>query len=138
VRAFLPEVVQQGRDTAGIFRSTPQNGANGRFVLVCPATGRMLLVLASSGADWTRCGLPGEPWEHVSVSILGRTHQTPAWPEMDFVRGLFWNDDETVIQFHPPRAEHINFHQGCLHLWKPPYEVPLPPPQTIGPKEEPS
>lgn len=136
MRAFLPEQLQAGRDTEGRYRSTPADGANGRFVLFCKSTGRTLLVVGSSGSDWPLSGLPGEPWEHVSVSILGRTSHTPSWGEMDFVRGLFWNDDETVIQFHPPRSLHINFHAGCLHLWKPPYPVPLPPPETIGPRKE--
>lgn len=68
-------------------------------------------------------------WEHVSVSLANRC---PNWQEMCFVKALFWDDDETVIQFHPPKSEYVNNHNYCLHLWKPPYEVKLPPTIFVG------
>ena len=58
---------------------------------------------------------PGEVWEHVSVSIDTRT---PTWAEMCRVKELFWDDEETVIQFHPGRSKAVNHHPFCLHLWK--------------------
>jgi hypothetical protein len=57
----------------------------------------------------------GRGWEHVSVSCVERC---PTWEEMAKVKSLFWDDDETVIQFHPKRKAHINVHPNCLHLWK--------------------
>lgn len=57
---------------------------------------------------------PRGGWEHVSVSLWNRC---PTWEEMSLVKSLFWDDGETVIQFHPPKSKHINFHQFCLHLW---------------------
>jgi hypothetical protein len=54
---------------------------------------------------------------------------------MAFVKDLFWHDDECVVQFHPPKSEYINNHPYCLHLWKPPYEVKLPPSILVGVKE---
>lgn len=60
-------------------------------------------------------GDPGWPWEHVSVSCPNRT---PTWEEMTAVKDLFWGSDETVIQFHPPKADYVNQHQFCLHLWR--------------------
>jgi hypothetical protein len=51
------------------------------------------------------------------VSVPGST-RTPNWPEMCFVKGLFWDDEECVVQFHPSRSEYVNNHRGCLHLWK--------------------
>lgn len=56
-------------------------------------------------------------WDHVSVS----THPgelAPMWEEMDHVKRLFFNDDEIVVQFHVPPAQHINNHRNCLHLWR--------------------
>lgn len=68
-------------------------------------------------------------WEHVSVSCEDRC---PTWEEMQRVKELFWRDDETVIQFHPPKSEYVNHHQYCLHLWKPPYSVELPSKEMIA------
>jgi len=44
---------------------------------------------------------------------------TPTWDEMNAVRHLFFRDDETVMQLHVPTTDHISFHDGCLHLWRP-------------------
>lgn len=54
-------------------------------------------------------------WEHVSVSYRKRT---PTWDEMCKVKEMFWNDDETVVQYHPPKSEYVNIHEYCLHLWR--------------------
>lgn len=54
-------------------------------------------------------------WEHVSVSRINRT---PTWNEMCRIKELFWDDDETVVQFHPKKSEYVNRHPYCLHLWK--------------------
>ena|ERR1700679_3948375 len=76
-------------------------------------------------------------WEHVSVSVaIGRDCRMPTWEEMCFVKGKFWDEEECVIQFHPPKSEYINNHVACLHLWK--YtggEFPLPPSIFVGLKE---
>lgn len=58
----------------------------------------------------------GNGWEHVSVSFEKRV---PTWDEMCKIKELFWNDDETVVQFHPKKSEYVNIHPYCLHLWKP-------------------
>jgi hypothetical protein len=83
---------------------------------------------------------PGEaneniPWEHVSVSLSNRC---PNWDEMCFVKDLFWDAEETVMQLHPPKSKWINNHPYCLHLWRPtsPTEyIPLPPEIAVGWKE---
>jgi len=75
----------------------------------------------------------GMGWDHVSCSFASRT---PTWDEMDEARCLFFSDDETVVQIHPPRAKHINHMTHCLHLWRPHEgEIPLPPSITIAPQE---
>lgn len=72
-------------------------------------------------------------WEHVSISLNNRT---PNWEEMCYIKSLFWNDEETVIQLHPPKSQWINNHPHCLHLWRPiDIEIPLPPSITVGLKE---
>lgn len=87
--------------------------------------GPLLNVIASDG----QCG---EKWEHVSVSLPGRT---PTWEEMCFVRDLFWGPEETVIQFRPPQSRYVNFHEHCLHLRRlRGFKQPLPPTFLVGPK----
>jgi len=54
-------------------------------------------------------------WEHVSVSLPKRC---PTWDEMCFVKSLFWDDTETVIQFHPHKSVYVNTSETCLHLWR--------------------
>ena len=54
-------------------------------------------------------------WEHVSVSLSNRC---PTWDEMCKIKDLFWGEEETVIQFHPPHSEYVNQHKYCLHLWR--------------------
>ena len=71
-------------------------------------------------------------WEHVSVSLPNRC---PNWPEMCFIKSLFWDEEETVMQLHPPKSKWINNHQYCLHIWRPKnQEIPLPPDITVGMK----
>lgn len=96
----------------------------GAFIIPGPC-GRDLRVIASPGdAD------DSIPWEHVSVSLLNRT---PNWPEMCFIKDLFWEESEAVMQLHPPRSEYINNHPFCLHLWRPWHtEIPLPPSIAVG------
>jgi hypothetical protein len=57
----------------------------------------------------------GMGYDHVSVSFAKRC---PTWEEMCMVKDIFFDDVETVIQFHPKKSEYINNHPYCLHLWK--------------------
>jgi hypothetical protein len=102
----------------------------GAFALRCPRTGERLRVIVSDG-DYKRAGLsPEYAWEHVSVSLPNRC---PNWKEMDWIKDIFWKEDETVFQFHVPKADHINRHPYCLHLWRPiGITIPLPPKDTVG------
>lgn len=34
------------------------------------------------------------------------------------VKDLFWDTEDTVVQFHPPHSEYISQHEYCLHLWR--------------------
>jgi hypothetical protein len=86
------------------------------------------MVIFSSGSDRTY------GWEHVSVSFSDRS---PTWEEMCWVKNLFWEEDEVVVQHHPAKANYVNHHPYCLHLWRP-MRRPLPTPPTIlvGPRQE--
>lgn len=69
----------------------------------------------------------GGGWDHVSVSFKSRC---PSWDEMCMVKDMFFNEDETVIQYHPAKEDYINQHPYCLHLWKP-HAIDLPKPPTF-------
>lgn len=85
-----------------------------------------LLRIVSSGSD-SESG-----WEHVSVSLH---HRCPTWKEMARVKSLFWDESETVVQFHPRKSEYVNYMPFCLHLWKRVgSEYELPPTLLVGPK----
>lgn len=57
----------------------------------------------------------GGGWEHVSIAYANKT---PTWEEMCKVKDMFWNDEECVVQYHPPKSKYVNFHPYCLHLWR--------------------
>lgn len=96
----------------------------GAFFVPGPV-GRLLKVIASSGDPQS-----GVDWEHVSVSLENRC---PNWPEMCFIKDLFWDQEEVVMQLHPAKSKWINNHPHCLHLWKPKSaNIPLPPEITVG------
>ena len=74
----------------------------------------------------------GAGWEHVSVAP-SRRNLTPSWDDMCIVKDIFWNDDEAVIQIHPPKSEYVNNLGNCLHLWRCYYkEMVLPPRVLVG------
>lgn len=76
----------------------------------------------------------GEGWDHVSVS---RKNRCPNWPEMEHVKRMFFETDETVMQLHVPLTDHINYHSNCLHLWRPhDAEIPRPPGWMVGPEKD--
>lgn len=110
-----------------------REGNNGAFTMPSPIGGRTLMVIASDGQHWAAEGLTGEPWEHVSVHVSQGSHTlTPTWREMCAVKDLFWEPEDLVIQFHPPRSTYVNCHPNTLHLWRPTItRLPLPPITTV-------
>ena len=97
---------------------------NGTFQVPCNR-GKKPVVLRVIASD-------GMGWEHVSVSLPSRT---PTWDEMCFIKEMFWDDEDLVVQYHPPKSEHVNCHPYCLHLWRPiGREMPAPESILVGPK----
>ena len=65
-----------------------------------------------------------EGWDHVSVSLITgdeseQLKRCPRWDEMCFIKDLFFEDEEEVIQFHPKKSEYVNINPYVLHLWRP-------------------
>lgn len=120
------ERVERGRDRDPRSHTPSSSGDDfGFFFLRMNGARDELRVMVSAG------DIPEMPWEHVSVSLRTRC---PTWEEMAWVKSLFWGDDESVIQYHPPKSEYVSFHPFCLHLWKPiGIELPRPPTIAVGP-----
>jgi len=71
----------------------------------------------------------GGGWDHVSVHCDGRC---PIWDEMCFMRDIFFQDFETILQYHPSKTDYINCHPYTLHLWRPQGEaIPMPPKEMV-------
>lgn len=107
--------------------STPANGNNGWF-LVRRRGGRRYFCVASDNRGW----------EHVSISLrtggLDAVRRLPTWEEMCLVKGLFWSEDDTVIQYHPGKPNHRDDDPYTLHLWRPiGVTMPVPDPMLVGP-----
>lgn len=109
----------------------------GNFILKSPF-GSYLFIMSSKACDetWKEVGLPLPSFDHVSVSVGGADKQKrlPTWDEMNWVKDLFWDAEETAVQYHPKKSEYVNFNPWVLHLWSIPSEpYRLPPIETIGP-----
>lgn len=109
---------------SGQYGSDPSFGFNGAFRFNVPGEVRPVCVIASDGYGW----------QHVSVSFGQNCKRCPSWEVMCAVKDLFWEPDQCVVQFHPPSDQHVNNHEGCLHLWRctDGREQPMPPSLLVG------
>lgn len=125
MRERLPENLEKARVLTGHYASTRYDGANGAFIIKGP-TKEILRIIACDGTDPDAL-----EWEHVSISCGSRP---PFWSEMCFVKNLFWEEEECVIQFHPPKSQYVNCHPFTLHLWRhTKNNFPTPSTHLIGP-----
>lgn len=133
MRSALEPKHEQRRITSGLMGTSSLDGMIGAFLFPYNAT--TLTVIVCDG-DEARPEVDvdhlARGWEHVSVSTPTRC---PTWAEMDFIKNVFWREDEVVMQLHVARADHVNVHPYCLHLWRPRHQaIPLPDPALVGPK----
>ncbi len=114
--------VNGASDVPPQFWSTPEIGFNGMFRFA--SKWGVIRCIASDG-----CG-----WKRVSVSIES-DRRPPKWDVMCYIKELFFEPEDWVVQFHPAKSEYVNHHPGCLHLWMP-TNAQLPTPQSwmVGPK----
>lgn len=78
---------------------------------------RLYDVIASNGGGW----------DHVSINPYKHS-RTPNWNIMCELKDLCFKDDETVIEYHPKKADYVNVAEHCLHLWRPQNQtIPVPP-----------
>ena len=116
-------VPNKHRVREGQLGSADSIGNNGVFIIPAITKKNRLRVLASDGLGW----------EHVSVSL---SYRCPRWGEMCRIKDLFWDEEDLVVQFHPPKSEYVNNYPHCLHLWREiGVKLNLPPSWTVGVKD---
>lgn len=94
----------------------------GAFRIRLKSSGEVVSVIADNG-------IGDSEWEHVSVST---EYRCPTWNEMCEIKELFFDKNEVVMQLHPAEKDYVNFHDFCLHLWRPKTEkIPLPPAELV-------
>lgn len=120
------ELINKARLRRGPMGSDDSYGMNGAFGFNMPGEPRMICVVASDQMGW----------KHVSVSFGQVSNKTPSWEIMCWVKDIFWDEEDAVIQIHPKKSDYVNYHKGCLHLWQciDGREQPLPPSIFVGPK----
>lgn len=115
------KVPEKFRIRDGKMASSEADGCNGAFNIK-HSDGYDLFCIASDGLGW----------EHVSVSKTYGTRLTiPSWNDMCTIKNLFWDDEDCVIQYHPPKSEYVNTCPYALHLWRPDIDMDLPRPPKI-------
>lgn len=115
MRSTIPDQLERGRV---LIPGIMNDGLLGAFRIQYKE--RTLRIISSMGTYSVEQG-----WEHVSVSLQDRI---PSWMEMCYVKDLFWEPHECVVQFHPPKMHYKNIHPNCLHMWRnASIEFPLPP-----------
>lgn len=115
----IPPNQYRHRNLGPLWSSTDADGMNGAFAIPLPGHGHRVVAncIVSNGDGLKEIGQ--EPFEHVSVHIVEYGQQrTPTWEEMCQVKDIFWDDEECVVQYHPPKSEYVNNHPHVLHLWK--------------------
>jgi len=117
MREKFPNQVERSRTQHPLYPRTSPHENNGLFRIWRKKD--EFVVLISDGGGW----------DHVSVSLQKRC---PDWSEMCWIKNLFFDKEEAVLQFHPPRSDYVNNCGTCLHLWRPQGGMELPDPLMVG------
>lgn len=81
-----------------------KDGSNG---FACVKRGMIVMITLAKEKD-------DKFWLHVSASYADHL---PAYAELKMVKDVFIGEDRKAIQVFPPKSEHYNLHDYCLHLW---------------------
>jgi hypothetical protein len=113
----MMHVPEEYRIKEGMMQTNIADGNNGYFII-------------PHGSFYFQCiASDGEGWEHVSVTMRFKknVYHTPEWSHMCYIKDIFWDREDTIIQYHPAESQYINNHPYVLHLWKPiGIELPIP------------
>ena len=103
------KVPEQYRIEDQIIKPEATHGNKGAFYIPREQTRKGKFFLCAA--------VDGQGWEHVSVAIPSEK-RTPTWEEMCYIKSLFWEEEDAVVQLHPPKSQAVNLHPYCLHLWR--------------------
>lgn len=128
-------VPKKYRLKTGVFKTNDGYGNNGVFTIPVPEEPTDHFIIIASDE---------EGWEHVSVHVQAikrvglkfvEESQTPLWDEMCYIKNLFWDKEDVVMQLHPAESNYVNTHPNTLHLWRPVNDIigiiPLPPKEFV-------
>lgn len=116
MKKSLPNSIERHRIKTGVYGSDSSYGLNGVFIIPFDEKTQLQIMVSD------QCG-----WDHVSVTIYDRK-ETPSWDHMCFVKDIFFDDNETAIQYHPSKKAKININENVLHIWRPHnYVIKMPP-----------
>lgn len=126
------KVPNKYRVRTGMMGSDDQVGNCGAFDVVCYKKGSKIYKIFKPGSHRIilHCiASDGFEWEHVSChKIYCKQQFIPTWSEMCFIKSLFWDEEDCVMQLHPPKENYVNDNPFVLHLWRPiDVEIPQPP-----------
>jgi hypothetical protein len=105
------------RVRTGKYASEDSAGWNGVFLV--PIDGEIYNVMIGDGMGF----------RHLSVTNAQKK-KLPDWTTMCRLKDMFFSEDSWVVQYHPPKEEHVNFHPFCLHLWES-IDEPMPHPEVV-------
>ena len=103
MRKHMLSAVEACRVIDGPLGSDAEDGFNGCFIIKWNFSRLNVIVSDQMG------------WDHVSVS---KKRRCPTWKEMQYIKTLFWEPEETVLQFHPAESVYVNWHRYTLHMWR--------------------
>lgn len=132
----VPEEHRIKDPRVSMYASSASMGNNGMFYIPhYRIRNYFLYCMASDGS-----GIPETEefqWEHVSISVgeKGKKQKrNPTWEEMCWVKDQFWDEEDRVVQYHPPKSEYVSCHPYTLHLWRRVgQEIDHPPSILVGP-----
>lgn len=107
------KVPNQYRLRSGPMASDDSAGLCGAFQILKQNKGKkyILTIIADDGQT--------TGWQHVSCYTSVHSKRfIPSWTDMCAVKALFWDDEDCVIQYHPPKSESVNINLYVLHLWR--------------------
>jgi len=117
------KTLEQYRLKKGLLASDSSFGNNGAFIIPIHFGSLFAFCIVSSEMGW----------EHVSVSLRTKKFpikRTPTWEEMCIIKNIFWDEEDCVMQLHPPKSKYVNNYDSCLHLWRP-IELSIPQPESF-------